>query len=76
VNNLTGKQLQARKCRERCAGGSRCVCDAAFRHVFHICSDPYCKCHTSAAYGVPGLWEDVTPPADPLEEGVAIWPTS
>jgi hypothetical protein len=35
------------ECSRRCAGGNPCLCNAGRPHVYHICTDPRCACHSA-----------------------------
>lgn len=40
----SGQHLSG-ECAHLCPGGNRCLCNARYEHVYHICKSEACQCH-------------------------------
>lgn len=54
MNDRNPYYLRRRPCFRGCVGGRKCALDLVPGHPHErcICKDPYCTCHSAAAYGL------------------------
>lgn len=44
------RMFEPGQCTGSCPEGSKCVCHQRVKHLYHICSDPDCRCHSIRRY--------------------------